>query len=258
MTTSNLAIGRADHHERREYRSDRLHERADNADAKAAANEDSARSVASCMNGTPVLIGHHSEARHRRDLDRMHNQTRTAIDERGKAERLRNRANHPSTSISGDDPDAIEKLESKLADLEGKRAQIKAESKAARKGDATVLAKLDQAYARVNWHDTSKGHPPYVLTNLSGKIRAATKRLDTLKSRVGREAREETVGEWTLRENPSTNRVELAGPRPSPEQKADLKNAGWRWSRQNTVWQRQCTEAAWSSALYLTDRWAAA
>ncbi len=256
MSQPKIKTGREDYQDRREYRTDRLEARADKAQATANAAHGAASTMGGIMNGQPVLVGHHSEKRHRRDLDKMHRNMRTAIDEGRKAERLRDRAAHPSTAISGDDPEAVAKLVGKLGALEAERERFKAENKAARKGDAATLASLAKRYRVIHWHDTTKGHPSYMLTNLGGTIRATKKRIETLRAAVGRDAREETIGDWTLRENPETNRVELDGPRASKDQRGDLKGAGWRWSRQNDVWQRQATGAAWSSAQYLAGRWA--
>src|SRR5271157_4805979 len=46
---------------------------ADRAESEAAQRFDATRRLADVMNGQPILIGHHSERRHRRDIARMDN-----------------------------------------------------------------------------------------------------------------------------------------------------------------------------------------
>lgn len=81
--TADFSQERADYYEDRAYRAT---ERADEAHHKA----DDISSLIPF--GQPVLVGHHSERRHRRDLDKIDTSMRKAIDERAKARRLYDRA----------------------------------------------------------------------------------------------------------------------------------------------------------------------
>lgn len=76
----------------------RMLERAERADEEARA---------SAM-GQSVLVGHQSERRHRRDLDRI---DRKASDADGPADDLRRGAETIGSTVSSEDPDAIDKLE---------------------------------------------------------------------------------------------------------------------------------------------------
>lgn len=65
--------------------------------------------------GQPILVGHHSEARHRRDLDRSWNTLGKGVQEYEKSQYYAGKAasakaNH---AISSDDPDALEELREK-------------------------------------------------------------------------------------------------------------------------------------------------
>ena len=58
--------------------------------------------------GQPILVGHHSERRHRRDLDRIHRNLERAMEAEKTAKELAYRAAAVGTGgISSDDPDAI-------------------------------------------------------------------------------------------------------------------------------------------------------
>src|SRR4051794_5792086 len=76
--------------------------------------------------GQPILVGHHSERRHRRDIERLSANVDKAIRLRAEAESMNRRADRAesSTAISSDDPDAIQKLRAKLAAIESERAQM--------------------------------------------------------------------------------------------------------------------------------------
>jgi hypothetical protein len=82
-------------------------------------------------NGQPILIGHHSEKRHRRALDRAWNQMGRSVEEGRKAEHYADKAEaaRSNTSVASDDPDAIQKLKEKLEHLESDQAQYKSVNK---------------------------------------------------------------------------------------------------------------------------------
>jgi len=249
-----MKVGRDDHEDRRAARADRLADRAAKHRAAAAARHETVDNLTRVMAGQPVLVGHHSEKRHRRDLQRVGDNMRAALDHAREAERLERVAAHPSTAVSGDDPQAVAKLRAKLAAMEAHRKAIKADNKAARKGDSATVARLAETYPQP-WHDVRRGHPSYMLQNLGSNIRRVQKRLAAMEAIAGREARELTMGNWTATENPDSNRVELHGPRPTEAQKADIKGSGWRWSRRAMAWQRQATDAAWICAVRLLESW---
>ena len=57
--------------ERLAQRRERLEQRAAKARAESEARSASADSLSQVMNGQPILVGHHSEKRHRSDLNKM-------------------------------------------------------------------------------------------------------------------------------------------------------------------------------------------
>ena len=189
--------------ERREARAERLREWADKREAKASAAYDGARRIADTIPlGQPVLVGHHSEGRHRRDLDRIDNGYRRSFEHATKAERMRSKADNidaaADRAIYDDDPDAIDRLRDRIAELEAERARITAYNKSCRKaaktggtGDLSLLddrqRKEIATLARVAAFQVRPGgaFPAYATSNLSGNIGRYRKRLEALEGKAG-------------------------------------------------------------------------
>lgn len=177
--------------ERRTARAERLRGWAEKREARTDSLFASAReAIAGIPFGQPILIGHHSEKRHRRDLDRHDQRMRAAIDNQATAARMESKADEIERQADGaiysDDPDAIEALTAKIATLEAQRAAMKAANVAFRKGDAAFAAQqgitLEQAAARralinegYSW--CRQPFPAYSLQNLGGTITRARQRL---------------------------------------------------------------------------------
>jgi hypothetical protein len=74
-------------------RAERLEARAEKASQKGQVAYNKAHHIGSFIPmGQPILIGHHSEKRHRKDLERIDNGMRTFVNESDKAERLQDKA----------------------------------------------------------------------------------------------------------------------------------------------------------------------
>ena len=108
-----------DYADRQEAKRDRLEERAD----KAATRADQAHRAADRIYhgipmGQPILVGHHSEKHHRRDLERADNAMHRTIEESEKAQHLRQRADGLGKhGISSDDPTAPDQITERIAAL---------------------------------------------------------------------------------------------------------------------------------------------
>ena len=83
-----------------------------------AAQERSRAVVAGIPLGQPILVGHHSEKRHRRDLERSDNAMRKAIDEDRKADHWRSRAAGASSNARPDAERPIGFMQRRLEDAE--------------------------------------------------------------------------------------------------------------------------------------------
>lgn len=202
-------------------------ERYEAKSARAQSNSDAAykRSdaiVGQIPMGQPILVGHHSEKRHRADLKRSDNAMRKALDEHGKAEHYaRKAAGVGKGGISSDDPEAVVKLKEKLAKLEEKREAYKAHNKKARKEGGEKL-------------------PSYCLTNLGANIRNVKKRIVALEAAAQETEREDIVGEgYRIEEDKEDNRIRFYfDTKPDRETCKKMKQAGFRWSPRAGAWQR--------------------
>lgn len=104
------------------------------------------------------------------------------------------------TSIFSDDPDALDALAARIAELEAKRESMKLVNKLYKKGDAAGLAALGIDLAALTaklkaagayWGD--KPHLPYEFSNLSGNIGRLKKRLESIAARNARTAEAEAA-----------------------------------------------------------------
>lgn len=76
-----------------EERAEHYEARAERAEQRAASTRATADNISSMIPpGQPILVGHHSERHHRRDLDKIDRNMRKTIEESKKAERLHDRA----------------------------------------------------------------------------------------------------------------------------------------------------------------------
>ena len=76
--------------ERKQNRIDRYNELARKAETKSIEAFEHSNSIVKCIPmGQPILVGHHSEKRHRRDLDKSWNAMGKSVQESEKAEYYR-------------------------------------------------------------------------------------------------------------------------------------------------------------------------
>ena len=251
-------------------RRERLLERARKAEQRASAADRAASERASHIPmGQPILVGHHSERRHRRDLERIQRGHEKAYEEREKAEELRRRAAAVGNGgISSDDPSATAKLVEKLRALEERREHMKATNTAWRKAgsplpddakawssiqevtglSAECVQKIRLDMARLGaLRDTP--YPAYALKNLGAEIRRVRSRIEQLREASDDRPLEEDHGVCRLAESPEDNRVRLYfDGKPSEETRSLLKRSGFRWSRSEGAWQRHLNAAGRAAA----------
>jgi hypothetical protein len=166
--------------ERREARAERLREWAAKRETKAEAAFNTAESMAAVIPfGQPILAGHHSERRDRRYRDRIGRNMDRGLDHSRKAADMASRADGieaaAERAIYSDDPDAIERLAKRIAELEAERDSVKERNAAYRKEHRAELAAMT-AYQR----SQAVPHPSYELQNLGGNIGRQRKRLAEL------------------------------------------------------------------------------
>ena len=247
--TETPVVGRADFEERKAARIARTKTRAAKAEAEAKAQYERSHAITSGIPmGQPILVGHHSEKRHRRDIKKSHAAMGKSVAATRQAETLKRRAASAESShaISSDDPQALEKLDARIAQLEAERDQIKETSRLLRKGDPETTERFKRKYGRLSDAELRQGVPSYVLSNLGANIRRLRERRAQLAKSAVKPTRAPLArGDWTLSENQEINRVQLKGPRPDRAGKEILKRAGFRWAPSETAWQRQLNERGW-------------
>jgi hypothetical protein len=247
----------------RQARYERAAERASAKAAQAYKRADMSEAATGIPFGQPILVGHHSEGRHRAAIKRADNAMRTSIEESKKASYYAAKAaNIGAGGVSSDDPTAIEQLQTKLAKLEARQEMMQEANKLVRKNDVDGLVALGFSRAQAEqcvtvpvWGNKFCAFEPYQLSNNGATIRATKHRIAQLE----REAQRETVESETnigvkIIENTEANRVQLIfDEKPSPEQRAILKSRGFRWSPTEGAWQRLLNNAGIYAARYVVQ-----
>ena len=224
--------------ERREEWAGRAHSASDAAFTAAH------RAVDGIPFGQPVLVGHHSEGPHRRALDRSDKAMSRAVERSKMADRHESVADNLEraldVSIFSDDDDAPEALHAKIARLETERARVVELNKAIRR---EVKSGLTEGWIARTGASEAEQHaildnarvwgspifPPYVTSNLGGRIAAAKQRLAAIeRQNERREAAAASAGGVTLE---GTDYVALTFAEKPPRETLDaLKAAGFHWS----------------------------
>ena len=205
--------GRQDYEERKEYKKELYHERAEKAEQRSQQHHSTHRRIASIIPmGQPILIGHHSEGRHRRDIAKMDNAIGKAIQESEKADYYRNKIDSIDNNnvISSDDPKAIEKLQAKIKMLEEAKVKVKA-----------------------------RKHEWYELPYINADIKRTKNRIKEIQALEGLQFDDIIFNGGRATRNKDLNRVQfMFQDIPSEEVRTLLKRHGFHWSRYQGAWQR--------------------
>lgn len=233
-------------------------------EAKAAAARDEAQRAHAAANrisdgipmGQPVLVGHHSEGRHRRDLARMGRNMDRAVEASKKAQEYERQAKAVGRGgISSDDPEAVPKLRREVEALEERQRRMKAVNLAHQnyvRDPATLetapisdeMKRLVRTYVPAY---TWEPHPfaPYQLQNNAATIRNKKKRITELEARSEDEGSERVVSGVRVVENVEANRLQLFFPdKPDEATRTALKQSGFRFAPSVGAWQRHRSNGA--------------
>ena len=242
--------------QKQEERRERYLASAQKAERECASRLKNADSLLSVIPpGQPILVGHHSEKRHRAHLNRVDTNMRKGFEASEKAKDMRWKADGVGRAgVSSDDPDAIEKLREKLAGLEKKMEQSKALNKALKKafktGSDQPLRDLgfgDSTIAELKVPDVCGGIgiQPYEMSNRSANIRRIKKRIANLEAIADDTTSEKTFGPVTVVDSVDENRLQIFFPgKPDDDTRKVLKGWGFRWSPTSGAWQRHRSSAA--------------
>ena len=245
-----------DYKDRIESKRDRLESRAEKATQQSndyyKASKDRAHFIPF---GQPILVGHHSENRARRDADRIYNDMGKSVAAGKKAEYLENKAaNLGKNGIASDDPEAIQKLKAKLVNLEKSQDAMKSINKVVRSKHMNDADKIE--YMIQSHHCTESdaktflnngGFPSYSLSNNNATIAKTKERIAELKALHNQEPLSDS-GEieglsWSLYEEDGRIKFSFDG-KPSEAVRNVLKSNGFKWSRYSMAWVRKITANA--------------
>lgn len=264
---------RSDYEERKAARIKRFEDLADKNEKEAASRFKASRSITDGIPfGQPILVGHHSEKRHRAAIDRSARHMDAGVAAYKKAQHYEQRAQSAAANdaISSDDPQAIDKLKAKLATLEATHAQMLEVNRVHRlfkkNPDAPktleALAGLSEAGQKrvrtyvpaYSWEPNP--HAPYQLSNRKAEISRLKKRIEEVRESLQAEHREHEVGAVRVVENPDENRVQIFLPdRPGEELRRALKGAGFRWAPSVGAWQKHLKPWYVQQALTLAEKY---
>lgn len=217
--------------------------------------------VAMIPMGQPILVGHHSERRHRRDLEKHDRKMRKGLE----LSRAAERAESPlaGSAILSDDPDAIVALRAQLEAARANHELAKRANAAYRRGHkrgGTEGAIAAMREAGIAEDVIAKGlhhmrlmptyTVPFPLRNGNAELRRIEARIAELEKLEAEPDREPIVGDgWRIEEDKADKRIRFYfDERPSREVVQAMKSEGWRWSRNAGAWQRLLNEnGRWSA-----------
>jgi hypothetical protein len=204
--------------------------------------------------GQPIIVGHHSEKRHRRDLKKIENNAHKALEAEKKAEYYMRKAKaaEKNQAISSDNPEAITELKNKIEELTKANELMKKANKVYKKtgnlNDETIPENIKKVgnknieYQR-GWKDAKDCKPFYHLNTT--EIKRLRQRLERLEKLQETEYQEKEINGINIVIDPEDNRVRLLFQDiPSEETRKKLKHNGFKWSPRNKAWQRMITDYA--------------
>jgi len=250
--------------ERQEAKRERLENRAARLRAVSQGLHARAHVMAEAIPfGQPILIGHHSEGRDRNYRAKITRTFRASFEMEDKAKAAQARADRIGTGgISSDDPSALDKLRSKVANLEAShKAMVQANriirksgSQEAKIPELVALGFSAEQAARLFVPDCFQiiGFAGFSLSNSKGRINQVKERItalerkqraaEALTAETGEPAKEKTFKGFTFREDLEENRFMFLFPgKPDEQTRGTLKGHGFRWSPTRAAWVRQIT-----------------
>lgn len=245
---------KSDFEERKNRRIAGYSKSAENARKRSESAFKTADSISSQIPfGQPILVGHHSEKRHRRAADKITNSMRKGIAESEKAKHFESRAEaaESNRAIFSDDPSATEKLAEKIERLEKRQELMKAANKLVKKDDYDGLLNLgfsEQAVTALLTPDYMGrvGFASFQITNNGANIRRLKERLEFELKKASLQTEEIVFDSGVkIRQNVEDNRTQIEFPveRVSKEIYTLLKRNGFRRTREG-IWQRHLSNGA--------------
>jgi len=243
--------------ERLEAKVEKRGEWAGKARARSDARFDAARAIGDRIPmGQPILVGHHSERHARRDIARIDANMSKGVEEYKLAEhhasKARGLAVQLERTIFDDDPDAIERLEARIAAREANAKQANEINKAWRKGGIEAVRAVAGDKVAEVCAQTMKTAPwlksPLSATGARAAIRADRERIEAIKVKQARAEKAEAAPAGVLVESLGSSAddeyVRVTFPdKPARDVLAALRAAGFRWGGGSWVGKRAALPA---------------
>ena len=162
--------------------------------------------------------------------------------------------------ISADDPQAIAKLESKLAELEEYHQKIKTVNAYFRKHKSVegcpvlTASEIKSMTEAINSERSmyKMPYPPYALQYNNAEMRRLKQRIQELKTRDRTDFPGWEFDGGMVEANKAANRLQIIfDDKPSAEVREQLKSNGFRWSPKENAWQRQLNRNAYYACDYV-------
>ncbi|WP_258086583.1 DUF3560 domain-containing protein [Xenorhabdus bovienii] len=246
--------------EKQARRKERYQELAKNAAIQSNGTYSRAKEMASVIPfGQPILIGHHSEKRDRNYRQKITNTFDKSFEQAKKSEYYENKADSVGKSgISSDDPNAIVKLQDKLARLQKSHEIMKSVNKIVKNKKLTDEQKIINIAELGLKKETAEellkgdfigriGFASYRLQNNNSEINRIKKRIESLSKNKDKTDVIEVNENFTFKLDYEINRIMfIFEGKPSYDIREILKGNGFNWSKTNNAWIRKTT----SNALY--------
>ena len=228
--------------ERLENKLERREEWAEKANARAAAEFETARQITEHIPfGQPILVGHHSESAHRHAIERSAGHMDKGCEEYRKAEyhesKARGLERQLANTIFSDDDDAVERIEAKIAEKTADQERYKAVNKIIRskttadeKVAQLIALGMNEAGAKERVEKNAQ-IPTWAMTNNNSEIRRLKQRLVSIKTRNERRAAaENSENGITITPHSGSAYIEVTfAEKPDWNIIHDLKTAGFYW-----------------------------
>lgn len=236
--------------ERKSKRIQFAHQQAEKNKSLAVALHNRASEMASVIPlGQPILIGHHSERKHRNALDKIHNTHGKAFAAEDKANYYESKAESIQNSnlIFSDDPQALQKLKKELQSLQEKHQFMKDANKCIKAKDKEAFLLLPNATPSI-WEELTKpkfsniiGFASFSLQNSNANITRVKRRIEEMEKLATATTSETIINGVRLVTNVEANRLQLffPGTRVSRAVYVALRKLGFVACRSQGSFQRQ-------------------
>ncbi|HCM9477379.1 conjugal transfer protein TraC (plasmid) [Pantoea sp. SGAir0184] len=254
------------HYERRlEERRDRFSDLAfKKRRAALDAFDASHNAVAHIPFGQPILIGHHSERRHRAVLSRSHRLMDKSCELSKTADYYENRADSVGRSgISSDDPEATMKLAEKVASLKKAHAMMIEANKIVRLKNVSDEGKQEALFC-LGYSEKmikeilepvygAQGFASYQLSLSNKAIKTAEERISAIEKAKSLNTEEVSYSGFTVQNDTDDNRIIIRfEEKPAEDVRTLLKRNAFKFSpSRKGAWVRKITPNALASMKYL-------